>query len=209
MYFTWQSLALNPTMRYQLPVYPTLAIFAGWAIIELYDRAKQRQVSPKAQKPELHFLLRHSAWIAGGVVLLLTYAYAFAFTSIYTRPITRIDATRWIYQNIPGPINLSLKTDEGQYNQLLPFPYDLLITPGIPYTTSFVPKVAGELTQITLSHVADQQATHEPRSLTLSIQNVTSGGQPLASLTVTHDFTPEEGKPGEPLVFNLEQPINA
>src|SRR5690606_7866397 len=35
VYFLWQSLALNPTMRYQLPVYPTLAIFAAWAVVTL------------------------------------------------------------------------------------------------------------------------------------------------------------------------------
>ena len=34
-YFTWQSLAWNPTMRYQLPIYPTLVHMAQpWAMRE-------------------------------------------------------------------------------------------------------------------------------------------------------------------------------
>jgi 4-amino-4-deoxy-L-arabinose transferase-like glycosyltransferase len=37
-YFTWQSLQFNPTMRYQYPVYPFLAIFAAWALVALYER---------------------------------------------------------------------------------------------------------------------------------------------------------------------------
>ncbi len=39
-YFTWQSLQFNPTMRYELPIYPTLVIFAAWCIVALYDRGK-------------------------------------------------------------------------------------------------------------------------------------------------------------------------
>jgi hypothetical protein len=36
-YFTWQTMQFNPTMRYQLPSYPALAIFAAWAAITLID----------------------------------------------------------------------------------------------------------------------------------------------------------------------------
>ena len=34
IYFIWQSLQFNPNMRYQLPVYPLLAMMAAWAIFE-------------------------------------------------------------------------------------------------------------------------------------------------------------------------------
>ena len=34
-YFMWQSISFNPTMRYLLPIYPALAIFAGWAAVAL------------------------------------------------------------------------------------------------------------------------------------------------------------------------------
>ncbi len=188
-YFTWQSLALNPTMRYQLPIYPTLTIFAGWAVIELHELVKEKQLSLRLTKTKVLKWSRWSAWIVGGIALCLTYAYAFAFTSLYTRPITRVDASRWIYQNIPGPITLSIKTEAGTYNQPLPVPYDLTISPGVTFTSSFVPKAAGELTQIVLARVSDQQATHEQRTLTVSIGEVSSGGKPLDSQTITQDFT--------------------
>ena len=32
LYFGWQSLVFNPTMRYQLPVYPLLCLMAAWFI---------------------------------------------------------------------------------------------------------------------------------------------------------------------------------
>ena len=33
LYFGWQSLVFNPTMRYQLPVYPLLCMMAAWLIL--------------------------------------------------------------------------------------------------------------------------------------------------------------------------------
>ena len=35
LYFLWQSLQFNPTMRYQLPIYPLLAMMAAWFVFEL------------------------------------------------------------------------------------------------------------------------------------------------------------------------------
>ena len=34
-YFIWQSLQFNPTMRYQLPIYPLLAMMAAWFVFSL------------------------------------------------------------------------------------------------------------------------------------------------------------------------------
>ena len=34
-YFTWQSLQFNPTMRYQLPIYPLLVMMAAWVVFEV------------------------------------------------------------------------------------------------------------------------------------------------------------------------------
>jgi hypothetical protein len=35
IYFLWQSLQFNPTMRYQLPIYPLLVMMAAWFVFEL------------------------------------------------------------------------------------------------------------------------------------------------------------------------------
>lgn len=206
-YFTWQSLALNPTMRYQLPIYPTLTIFAGWAVIELHDFLRERRINKKETEQRVHRWSRWSAWVLGGLVLLLTYTYAFAFSSIYLRPITRVEASRWIYQNIPGAITLSINTSEGEYNQPVPVPYGLTVSPGIPFTNTFVPKAGGELTKITLARVSDQQATHEPRDLTISIQQVPAATQPLVEKTIRQDFSVDEGELGKQVIIELDQPV--
>ena len=45
IYFIWQSLQYNPTMRYQLPVYPLLAMMAAWLVYWLWDRRRLRNLS--------------------------------------------------------------------------------------------------------------------------------------------------------------------
>ena len=42
LYFLWQSSALNPTMRYELPIYPMLEIFGAWAVIQFWDLGSDR-----------------------------------------------------------------------------------------------------------------------------------------------------------------------
>jgi YYY domain-containing protein len=139
-YFGWQSMAFNPTMRYQIPVYPTLAIFAGWALVSLWDRAGEaRKARP---------VLRGAALAVGAAAIALTAWWAVAFTQIYERPITRVAASEWIYQNVPGPLTLQVETDEGTYAQPLPFSYDQQITPDTPFFTSFTAKTSGTLRQI-------------------------------------------------------------
>jgi hypothetical protein len=115
----------NPTMRYQLAVYPGLVIFAGWlAMICLQRKSPWGEEFPGVVSPwvatwkqkslaVLRYIWMVFKFIIPIAVLVLTVAWAYAFTRIYTRPITRIAASRWIYQNVPGPINLHIHTDDG------------------------------------------------------------------------------------------------
>ena len=150
-YFTWQSLSLTPSLRYQLPVYPTLAIFASWFIFSLYEACRKTISSDQEVSPRIR-----AGWFApfavllGIFVLAATFLYAFAFSQIYTRETTRIAASRWIYQNIPGALNLRIETESGTVNQPLPFPYETVIAPGIPYSRDFQAAVEGELNEVFL-----------------------------------------------------------
>ena len=138
-YFTWQSLQFNPTMRYQLPIYPGLAVFAGWAVIALWD---QREHLPERLK-FLQGVWRPIAAGLGGLALLLTFLWAFAFSSVHKGGNPRIDAARWIYQNLPGPVTLSINTGDDDFKQPLPFPYDRVLEAGEAYQQPFTPFAAG------------------------------------------------------------------
>lgn len=194
-YFTWQSLQFNPTMRYQLPIYPLLAMMAAWVLSEL---GKTR-------------LLRILSIVVGGLVLALTAVWAFAFHSIYLRPEPRIAASRWIYQNVPGPINLRIQTPTGDlYNQPLPFPSGTFIAAEQPYETTFIAQRDGLLTAITLGHVADLNATG-PQTLRLLLTPLADStpDSAAAQTSLTADFAPRGDRRGETarLVFNSPVPL--
>jgi YYY domain-containing protein len=188
LYFLWQSLQFNPTMRYQLPIYPLLAMMAAWFVFELAG-LRFRKSSPAnegvVEQPKRFNLATVFAGILGFTIIVLTAIWALAFQGIYLRPEPRIAASRWIYQNIPGPINLKIQqANASSYNQPLPFPTGVYIQPEEPYQTSFVAQNNGQLKEILLGHVAaapDLLSTQ----LYLSIWQNPDDPQPLASTFTT------------------------
>lgn len=205
VYFVWQSLRLNPTMRYQLPIYPMLAIFAGWAAVSLYDCAKGLKRPEGRQKHRFLRLAPFLALIVSAAALVATYGYAFAFSRIYTRPITRIAASRWIYQNIPGPINLKIETENGLVNQPLPFPYDRSLSPGVPYSYIFTPKESGQLIEVFFPRLMEKTGKDQPIQIAFSLFSSSSPEDAIASETITLDRAEDEARS---MVFELAPSVN-
>ncbi len=96
--FLYQSVQFVKTVRYLLPIYPTMALMAGYGLHWLWERGSGSRRLPKA-------LARGAV----AFVLVGTACWAFAFAGIYTRPVTRVAASRWIYQNIPAGASLSFE----------------------------------------------------------------------------------------------------
>ena len=200
IYFLWQSLAKNPTMRYQLLIYPTLGIFAAWAVFTLWDAGKRAERGGRA--------LRLVAGVIGAGVLLATYGWAYAFTmSVYNQPVTRIAATRWIFRNIPGPINLPIQTGEGVLQPADFFPILLLHSTGYPLSNQFQAAKGGTLSEIYLPHVQDQQGSPTPRNLQLTITDVPDGTAPLASSQVQVNLSETSDPLGRAVTFTLDHPL--
>ena len=189
LYFGWQSLQFNATMRYQLPIYPLLAMIAAWGVFEVAGlRLKVKRYG------ELSTLnLKPLAFAIGGSVLVLTALWAFAFLKVYTRPETRVAASRWIYQNVPGPINLKIeKTEASTYNQPLPFPTGINIRQDAPYQTTFVAQADGVLKEISLAYVGITPNQVISQVYVTVWQNL-GDSQPLASaLTIRPSQQPDD-----------------
>jgi len=149
-YFFWQSFSFNPTMRYQLPIYPIVVVFAAWGIIALWNAGKQA-----FSKPILGRWLQGIAVACGVIVLSATTFYAAAFWNVHNTPFTRVDASRWIYQNVLGPVTIRIQTREGVYQQPLAYPPNTLITPASPWTIPFIPQKEGLVNEVILYHVRD------------------------------------------------------
>ncbi|MBI4492551.1 MAG: glycosyltransferase family 39 protein [Chloroflexi bacterium] len=104
------------TVRYYLPMYPFLVLLAAYFGFWILDFGLRRLRAASSVQPEgihdtgsapanpkseirnpksvLAYLVL--AIITGGAIL-----YGLAFTSIYSRPVTRVAASDWIYEHIP------------------------------------------------------------------------------------------------------------
>ncbi len=128
------SLSFVPTMRYLLPAYPALAIVGGCASAAWWNRRAVR--------------------IAVLVVVCITGAWAIAFSSIYTAPVTRIAASRWILSNVPAPIQLVITSGGSQSNLPLPFGRDRSLIPAAPYEADFEARSTGTVVEVRLPRVS-------------------------------------------------------
>jgi YYY domain-containing protein len=202
IYFFWQSMQFNPTMRYQLPVYPFLQMMAAWFIFELAASNVERFKGFKL--PQL------LAGILGIAVVALTAIWAFAFHSIYLRPEPRIAASYWILQNVPGPINLQIDTEEnGIYNQPVPFPAGGYVRQGLPYETTIFLKRNGTIESISLGHALNTLASSSTLKLSLSIAPHPTPKQILATATLNADFDSDQDPRGKPYTLKLDRPVPA
>ncbi len=203
VYFAYQSYNWTRSMRYQMLVYPTLAIIAAWAVFALWYSPKKRRLSMRSFP-----WVRVAAGLVGLSALALTLAWAFAFTRIYTRPVTRIAASRWIYQNVPGPMNLQIESRGGVTTQPVAFGsgYTLDTETG-PLIIAFRPRQAGQLFDITFEHLSSLDNRPGLKTLSIAVQENLDNGAPLATTTLTDEFVPESDPRGK--LFTASFPLPA
>ncbi len=196
LYFLWQSMQWNSTMRYQLPIYPLLAIIAAWLIVTLWDRVENLENKKVGTK-------RFFVALIGSAVLISTLVWAFAFTRIYTRPHTRVEASRWLFQNLSGPVNLYIQTENGLYNQPLVYPNDVAILSILPQVAKFKPFQDGKLVEIYLPHAVDKLIAEEV-NLTISLVSLKDGVELTTDIIELDDI---QLSPIEPTTFPLKNPV--
>ena len=94
--FLYMGIQFVKPMRYLLPIYPMMALIAAWILIHLLDNSSEKAYNHKL----LNWTPKKSK-ILIYIILIGTLIWAFAFLKIYCRPYPRIEASRWIYENIP------------------------------------------------------------------------------------------------------------
>jgi hypothetical protein len=110
--FLYMSTRFQHMGRYLLPIAPILATAAGWLVVSLAKRSA-----------------RGAAAVAVAV-MLSTAAYALAFHAIYTHPLTRVAASRWLVAHArPGARIANENWDDSLPTGSLARPYTLVTVP--------------------------------------------------------------------------------
>ena len=114
-YYVWQGGQFVMTMRYYSLLYGLLAVFAAWFLVGRRTTDDGRRTMVNTHRIP-SFVIRHSSF----VIVVGTLLWAYAFTRIYTEPHSRIQASRWIYDNIPPGASITYE----QWDDPLPLPID-------------------------------------------------------------------------------------
>ncbi len=168
-YTFWQASQHTNSMRYLIIVYPFFCIFSAVFLVSLWNRIKDGVAGRKW----ISRVMRVSLVIVTLFVLIATAAWAYAFTGIYTRPITRIEASEWIFNNIPGPINLHIETEEGERNQPLAYPYSLILTSERKISLTFVPSQSGDVVSVNFDFLRDPSLSIDEKTVQIDLVDTT------------------------------------
>jgi len=154
-------------MRYFLVIYPFLCLLAAWALAELWTLGTRRGGWRK--------LL---AGLALGAAVLGTLAWAGRFSEIYTAENTRLQASRWIFQNFPAAFRLTLTLPSGEtYRQSANFYSQQIGTE--PVQMNFRAAKTGTVEEISLGHVLDLSGS-SASTLHVELYADPPGNEPLA-----------------------------
>ena len=93
VYFVSIALAETKWVRYLEPLVPYLCLFATSFVLWLCERAGKR-----------------AGQVAGGVLVVVGLAGALAVSSIYHTPQTQVQASRWLYANVPKGAPIAIET---------------------------------------------------------------------------------------------------
>jgi YYY domain-containing protein len=161
VYFVWQNFQFWRYMRYFLPIYPFIILFAAWAVVEIYDRTRESRTRLFANGTK--FALQISDWrftwkgAAGllilGISLIGTFVYAFAFTQIYNRPMTRIAASEWMLENFSAPFDVVVESPQGNHSYPVAVSNLQTIEPGTPGSANIHVIDTGTTSTITTTDV--------------------------------------------------------
>ena len=200
-YVGWQAIRWNPTMRYFLLVYPPLAVTAAWCAVEASS-----QINLSALKFKRSSLFK----ALNGILLILliggTACWALAFLQVYIKPMTRIAASEWIYDNMEGAVNLQLRDDEGTFLQALPYPHTYTLEAGRELVIEFQPEVEGQLSSLYFDYIVSDQPSNQSIPLYLSLRKKGSS-EFLVETSIYDTFMADGDSRGKAFEVELAQPV--
>ncbi|RMH00734.1 MAG: hypothetical protein D6706_03145 [Chloroflexi bacterium] len=165
LYFFFMATRWVKSVRYFLPVYPTLLLLGAWALLALWDKREQVRRRRLYETAVSGLLL---------LTIIPAFLWAYTFVQIYRQPITRLAASEWIFENIPTGATLFYETD-GQTRQLqLPLRTFDFFPGGGPLLLSFSMPEDGTITAVRFNYLNDPDELDDAGEL-LRVRLVAAG----------------------------------
>ena len=156
-YFLFMGTRWVKSIRYFLPIYPTLFILAGWVLFEMWRSVGSGEWRVRPTPHSLHstLLLRTVGIILFLLVMLPSLLWANAFVKIYQQPVTRVAASEWMYDHIPSGATLLYEANGEQREYQLPLKEFEFVPGGIPLTLNFTMPEDGTITAVRFNFLTD------------------------------------------------------
>jgi 4-amino-4-deoxy-L-arabinose transferase-like glycosyltransferase len=166
MFFLYQAGQWVKSMRYLLPVYPVFVLFAAWMAVRVATGAQRSEQSddgesyvqlPSGETSVALSAIRRAIVqpLARALPILLVAGAAvwcLVFLSLDRNPLTRIEASRWMYDNVPTAV--VLQTESGETLNV-PWSPRLALTPDQNVSTvTFIAPRSARVTGISLPKVS-------------------------------------------------------
>lgn len=203
-YFLFMGTRWVKSIRYMLPVYPTLLLLAAWALFALWDRAGQSAQARPFRRTAVAILML--------LVVVPSLLWANTFVGIYQRPVTRVAASDWMFENVPSGATLIYEVDGEQRETNLGLRGFDWFEGGIPLTLTIDMPEAGTITAVRFNYLSDPDddfvTTDDGETLNINFNGTTL--DPLAlNLTavreaVTVDLPATPATPGVPVFLVAE-----
>ncbi len=224
-YFLFMGRNWVMTMRYFLPLYPALVVLAAWGLVWFVGWARTRDGRARV-------IWRWAAYALLIIVPAFSLAWAFAYTNVYRNMLTRVQASYWVWENLPGDFAMQVDTGNNQIvvmndgdfettnvpliNIAVPNRYgsseDLLsrVTQYDQYmpssTNPFTATDSGVISSIIAPHLGDRMDDPGNEVLQFTVRRQ-SDGAVIGTATLDQNLTRETSITGDPVEIAFDEPF--
>lgn len=162
LYFAWQGQQWVKPIRYFLPIYPTLILLGSAMLIWLWDYARAREQ-------------RRALWAslaAGAIAVAVVGAglWGYAFSNVYTQEMTRVAASRWLFENAEPPFRVVIQRDDGStYVQPVSFSGGMQLSDGVYMPAAFNARETGVVTEVRVGYLNDLDGDEAAETLNVGL----------------------------------------
>lgn len=173
VYFGWLGARWVTTMRYFMPIYGMLTIMAAWGLIELVMVTYRWWQAHPVNSRRLAYGVAIATLVS---VVGYTLMYGYGFTSIHRTQLSRVAASRYMQEHIPGDVGLYIDTADGRTRMVNMSiwaidtnPEVVRLSDGESRILTLTPTDSSRLLSVTLNRLADPQSDAEVERVRLRV----------------------------------------